>query len=602
MKTSLRCAWLPSFSLAITLFHIFTLAVDVAATRARISTEDSLRLAHTQDSTKALAYAPIFWFESGEKYFPTMPFYTAFKWNLAHARTWQLTPESIRPDRSWRGLLETYDADSRARREVWVFWDKDQRGISVRDFQKLLTSDRQFRQREPDYFQRLRDEVERIDVFRYWLYYLNDTGLEGHPQDIEFVYVFAPVWREGIPRDKRFSNTPLAVVGAGHTEMVPNNVLLCNTSLDEIVILTELGGHASASDRNGDGTFNPGYDANWQAANLWGTRDTQASAGLGAFGNYESWMTFPRKPEHRCFPPKKEHQNDWHYRLVWVEDLKRLYDDILALQNHREPRTAADSAQWRRMAAQFEKLGGPRKESWLEMDSRRRAELYQRLRDWHKDQWTYKRNAQTDSLEKAGHKKLAAAKHMPWRHDYYNSPASKIFKRHIFPPTGNFNHWLRGGYLRYAGRRETSAGLILHVTEPPIIRDLFKLPGVVVLEAGYRWVEKDTSAKRVNETKDDFEARQRGTDQLVARVLYDVTYNTLFTGYFGWGAETDRKRTDFNSTRKFFYGGVKAEYYLEELPAGFNFLQLRVGVRIPNNGHKLRANNTVLDLQVSLHR
>jgi hypothetical protein len=602
MKISRRCAGLPAFSMTVLLFPLLVLACNVAAMRARISPEDSLRLAQAQDSTKALAYAPILWFASGEKYFPTIPFYTAFEWNQEHASGLQLTAEMIRPERSWRGLLEAYDADSLARREVWVFWDKDKRGVSVRDFQKLLESDRQFRRRGAEYFLRLRNEVERIEVFRYWLYYLNDTGLEGHPQDIEFVYVFVPVWREGAPRDKKISNTPLAVVGAGHTEMVPNNVLLCDTPLDAIVILTELGGHASAPDRDEDGNFNPGYDANWQAANLWGTRDTQASAGLGAFGNYEAWMTFPRKPGYRCFPPQEKFQKDWHYRLVWAEDLKRLYDGILALPAHRELLTAADSVQWLSFGAQYEKLGGPLKESWLRMEQQCRAELYHRLRDWHKDQWTYKRNALTDSLEKVEHKKLAAAKHMPWRHGYYNGSASKIFKRGIFPPTGNFDHWLRGGYLRYAGRRETSGGLILHVTEPPLVRDLFKLSGVVVLETGYRWVAKDTSEKKPNETTQDYLARVRGTDQIAVRLLYDVTYNTLFTGYFGWGVETDRKHSDFNSTRKFFYGGVKAEYRLERLPAGFNFLQLRLGVRIPNYGHKLRANNTVLDLQASLHR
>lgn len=226
------------------------------------------------------------------------------------------------------------------------------------------------------------------------------------------------------------------------------------------------------------------------------------------------------------------------------------------------------------------------------MEPEHRAQLYRRLLDWHQDQWKYKFVA--DSLVRAGDKKLGASKHMPWKHGYYKGRADKIFKRHIFPPTGNFNHWLRGAYLRYAGRRETSAGLILHVTEPPCIRDLFKLPGVVVLEAGYRWV--------ANAWRKDTDTSFTGRDQLAARLLYDVKYNTLFTGYFGWGLETDRIRSEMNHTRKFLYGGIKAEYHLEDLPGGFNFLQVRFGVRVPNNGHHLRANRSVLDLQVSLHR
>lgn len=599
-----RCSFAQPITLGVALICLtfFIFPKNVFAHNSTLAHSDSLRVGQTPDSLKALAYAPTLWFESGEKYFPTIPFYTAFKWHPELARTMQLSPEMIRPERSWEGLLKKYETDARVQREVWVFWDKDPRGLTMNEFKKILESDRQFRNRTKDYLQRLRKEVGHVDVFRYWMYYLNDSGLEGHPQDLEFVYVFVPQWREGLPGETKFANSPLAVVGAGHTEMVPNNVLLCDTPLHEIVVLTELGGHASAPDRNGDGNFNPGFDANWQAANLWGTRDTQASSGLGAFGNYESWMTFPRKPATRCFPPRAEHQHDWHYRLVWVEDLKRLYESILALPEPEALRTANDSTQWLNFGAQYEKLGGPPKDSWLKLEGKKRAELYHRLRDWHNDQWTYSWNNKADSLEKTSHKKLVASKHMPWRHGYYKSSAKKIFKQHIFPPTGNFNHWLRGAYVRYAGRRETSAGLVLHVTEPPLIRNLFKLPGVVVLETGYRWVVPDSSARKEEESARRYQARLQGMNQVTARVLYDMTYNTVFTGYFGWGIETDRIRREFNSTRKFLYSGVKAEYHLEALPASFNFLQIRLGVRVPNHGNTLRANDSALDLQVSLHR
>ncbi len=569
-----------------------------AAADAPITTPDSLRLGRAADSAKALEYAPILWFESGEKYFPTMPFFTAFKWNRDDTTEFRLTPEMIRPDSSWYGLMKTYEARTLALRgqhqqpEVWLFWDK--RELSVKEFQRYLESDRQFRKRGKAYFMRLRREVERIEVFCYWIYYLNDTGLEGHPQDLESVYVFAPVWRKDTKVEKEFLTKPLAVVGAGHTEMVPNNVLLCDTPLDSIVILTELGGHSSAPDRNGDGRLNPGYDANWQAANLWGTRDTQASSGLGALGNYESWMTFPRKEEMRCFPPKEKYEQLWHYRLAAAEDLKKLYEAIRDLQPHRKLRTAADSTQWLSMGEKFEKMGGPRRQSWIAMAESRRDSLFERLQSWREDQWTYKKNPETGGLEKKSHEKLVAAKHMPWQHANYKGPVSNIFKRHIFPPTGDWSHWMRGAYLRYAGRSEASAGLVLHVTEPPVIRDLFKLAGVVVFEGGYRRVANDTS--KIEGTL------FTGTDQIAARLLYDVTYNTVFTGYFGWGVETDYKRSASNHTRKFFYGGVKAEYYLEWLPGSFNFLQVRFGVRIPNAGHHLRANQTVLELQIGLHR
>lgn len=563
---------------------------------------DSLCAEFEADSILALEYAPILWFESGEKYFPTIPFFTAFTWNpRAHSRV-RLTPELLRPEHSWDGLLRAYDAHVRSHAphpEVWVFWDKQT--MSVKDLQRLLSSDRQFHNRSHDYFLLMRQEVTSVAVFRYWMYYLNDTGLQGHPQDIEFVYVFVPVWREELRQERGALPRPLAVVGAGHTEMVPNNVLLCDTPLESVVILTELGGHASAPDRNGDGALNPGYDANWQAANIWGTRDTQASSGLGAFGNYQSWMTFPRKPEQRCFPPQEKYQSAWHYRLERVADLKKLYDDIATLQQHKQLLTPDDSTRWQNMAASFARLGGPERESWFEMAASQRGRLLESLQGWWERQWTYKRNPETGVREKHFHNKLEAAKHMPWRHSYFTSPVSRIFKPHIFPPTGDWNHWMRGAYLRYAGYVETSAGLILHVTEPPGIRNLFKLPGVIVLETGYRWVS--TSGRQiVGSGCDDHNRKPSGTNQLSARLLYDVKYNTLFTGYFGWGAETDWKKSDFNNTRKFFCGGVKAEYHLEWLPWRFDFLQVRVGVRVPNAGHRLCANRTRLDLQIGWHR
>ena len=66
----------------------------------------------------------------------------------------------------------------------------------------------------------------------------------------------------------------------------------------------ELGGHSSAPDRNGDGRFSPGFDANWRAEKLWGTRDIQAATGMGALGDYKVWMTFPRPMTTRCFSPR----------------------------------------------------------------------------------------------------------------------------------------------------------------------------------------------------------------------------------------------------------------------------------------------------------
>ena len=56
-------------------------------------------------------------------------------------------------------------------------------------------------------------------VIEYWFYYTRDRGLVGHPQDIEFAFVF-------VPADPVLSCVARIVAGAGHTSWVPNSVLV----------------------------------------------------------------------------------------------------------------------------------------------------------------------------------------------------------------------------------------------------------------------------------------------------------------------------------------------------------------------------------------
>ncbi len=135
-------------------------------------------------------------------------------------------------------------------------------------------------------------------VIEYWFYYTRDRGLVGHPQDIEFTFVF-------VPADPVLACVARIVAGAGHTSWVPNNVLLLsnelvlgNVDLGEVDtltgILTELGGHSSAPDVPPYGQFRLGVDVNWQATKAWGVRDIQALARMGYGGAYQTDMTLSR--------------------------------------------------------------------------------------------------------------------------------------------------------------------------------------------------------------------------------------------------------------------------------------------------------------------
>jgi hypothetical protein len=165
-------------------------------------------------------------------------------------------------------------------------------------------------------------------VVEYYLYYLRDVGLQGHPHDIERVFVFLPrsidIARAAAHEQpgKRaaephrltdLGDSLRVIVGTGHSSTTPNNVLVLvgrgAWHFRWPNILVELGGHSSAPDLDRDSRFHPGVDINWNlSADVWGTRDIQAVSGRGYMGRYETDMTFPRPPNSSVLlvPPVSE--------------------------------------------------------------------------------------------------------------------------------------------------------------------------------------------------------------------------------------------------------------------------------------------------------
>lgn len=119
---------------------------------------------------------------------------------------------------------------------------------------------------------------------RYYCLYLNDSGLKGHPHDIEFVTVFVPM-----QAGKRCGW--VVQVGHGHTDRTPNNVLVRNWGEGSLVNLVEYGDHSNApAMHEGTERLATGIDVNWHLEDVWGIRDTQAASGSGYNGNFEEWM------------------------------------------------------------------------------------------------------------------------------------------------------------------------------------------------------------------------------------------------------------------------------------------------------------------------
>ncbi len=286
----------------------------------------------------ARTYAPIYRFAPTERYFPTMPFYPAF---LDTARKIVSFSDSLKLplvsevraayDRALDRTARPYElrlpvpvvfyrvcdfsepvdsgtvADSAALQprwsgKAWHLWDylrSDEQAWYRFGLDKLRTSDTSLVSTwapvSPTAASLIRG-INRFRVIQYFVYYVQDWGLAGHSEDIEYTFVF-------IPADTSAAKSFRVIVGAGHDPPAPNNVLVLagreasKRRLYHPNILVELGGHSSAPDMPPFGQFSAGLDVNWHIDDLWGTRDAQATAGLSFSGRYQGTMTYPRDAE-----------------------------------------------------------------------------------------------------------------------------------------------------------------------------------------------------------------------------------------------------------------------------------------------------------------
>lgn len=283
---------------------------------------DTTALSVAQAEALARRYAPVLRFAPREQYFPTIPYLSAWDGmnNNRDAVTDLADPDEIAPRRNdqvywdrvdsiYQNPFDTTLADTlryylRSRERAAAFYRvRDLCRGESNELKRFLRSDEQaWRRINHDKLNELGKDL-RFRVVEYYFYYVRDRGLEGHPQDIEFVYLFLPYRREirrgdTLAPDLASGLKYRIVVGGGHTYRTPNNILVMSgegadrdTTLN---VLVELGGHSSAPDYPPRGVFVPGLDVNYHVYDIWGTRDIQAVAGVGFDGPYQTSMTFPR--------------------------------------------------------------------------------------------------------------------------------------------------------------------------------------------------------------------------------------------------------------------------------------------------------------------
>ncbi len=410
--------------------------------------------ADTSAAALAARYAPVLRFAPSEPYFPTVPFFAAFdgKDNDGNGRTDFQDPGEIvqyNPGdttyTSWVRLDSLYVAERKKASPPEladgppvppvpaVFYRvttlTTEQQDALRRFLKkdILVWDKT----RKTYLGSLGILNHPFKVIEYYFYYVRDVGLVGHPQDIEFTFVF-------VPADPAMACQARMVVGAGHTKWVPNNTLVItnNTVLgsedlaryDTLTsVITELGGHASAPDVPPFGKFMLGVDVNIQPTKAWGTRDVQALAQMGYGGAYEPTMTLSRDTMFHpvyYWPRGATYPYGVDYALQPAPLWGRLYavlDTVAA---------GVPAGQWPRIIGEVRGLldsvaatmGRPPFAGVEALDSA----TVLRMAAWTKPM-----------ISPAGMEGGVVEPHrgQPWRHSIYLGSPDLIFKSHLYPPS-----------------------------------------------------------------------------------------------------------------------------------------------------------------------
>lgn len=140
-------------------------------------------------------------------------------------------------------------------------------------------------------------------ILKYYFYYPEDSGVGGHTHDLESVEFEVRLEREAGCRQVRVAS----VEGLAHGSRWYSNTLKSRPDTKyPLTLFVEEGKHATAPDRNADGSFMRGYDVTERVNDAWGVRDSLGQGVLLSSG-YDAEMTKPRTPEYRLFPPESVH-------------------------------------------------------------------------------------------------------------------------------------------------------------------------------------------------------------------------------------------------------------------------------------------------------
>lgn len=541
-----------------------------------------------EEYQQALAHAPILWFADREEYFPTLPFFSAFDGvdNNFDGRIDFADPQEIAPtsDKHLRSLASldslhlwyrSFPKEER-QRLAFVFYKVD--SVSAHKVGNILFSDEQIWMRMDKKVKAyLNNNYKWLTVYQYYFYYIHDQGLQGHPEDLEHTFIF-------VPQDTlEFFKVS---VGAGHSDFVPNNVVLYNYADHPLQwgsrhhLLVELGGHSNAPDLNGNGRFDPGVDVNWHTENFWGTRDVQSSAGLGATAKYQNWMTFDRSNFSQIYPPdsallEAASQSSYFYRLVPSAKFKTL-DSLLSRESQLFTKDTdfADTEQGKLKAHLkfLDRLGISANDS---IEFSQEALLRMSL-------WTD--NLRVRVSDEPEYQDWSKDKHKVWKKRIYNSSPADIFKNYLFRPRryGGLGLWTQ---FEQASSVEFRVAWMTPAWAWRLVP--MKVDGVTEIHLGWKAPGVGLGFKR---------------EKWVAAFYYERFYARLLSWYAN--LKYINNNPDFSSWS--LGGGISLQLPFVSLISKnplnlFHWMRLRTGIKVPLEKNALRFDQTHLELQLGIH-
>jgi len=193
--------------------------------------------------------------------------------------------------------------------------------------------------------QDLTEVLKRIDLM-YYFYYPKDIGFGSHEHDFESAIVEVGVCKN--PGDDNIHVQGVKAGGSAHgvrwytneLDLRPRNPAPNADVLVPPIVLVEEGKHSSAIDRNGDGAWTPGYDANVFPHDAWGTRDTLRSPNFLAM-SYHGELTKFRAPSSLVWPMRSDDPppKPSAWKLIGPQPVK----DLVGEWETYRLRTASDS-------------------------------------------------------------------------------------------------------------------------------------------------------------------------------------------------------------------------------------------------------------------